>query len=51
MYDPEGGFTGKAVELGELPIKYAANHGKYSVQQRQIHIPFIFRSPLLTRFV
>ena len=51
MDNPQGGFGGKAVELGELPIKHAADHGKNSVQQCQIHTSFYVHFSFVLHFI
>ena len=42
MHHAEGCSGGKAVELGELAVKHAADHGEKSVQQGSVHVAFHF---------
>ena len=42
VHHAEGCSGGKAVELGELAVKHAADHGEKSVQQGSVHVAFHF---------
>lgn len=42
VHRPQRCATLKAIELGELPVKYPTGHGQNSIDQRQIGISFFF---------